>query len=58
MNGRFEVPREFDSTDDKYLKIFQIMNDLQRCGFRGTDSFYKINLKKSAAEVNSSGSSC
>lgn len=24
MNGRFEVPREFDSTDDKYLKIFSL----------------------------------
>ena len=24
MNGRFEVPREFDATDDKYLKIFSL----------------------------------
>lgn len=24
MNGRFEVPREFDVTDDKYLKIFSL----------------------------------
>lgn len=27
------------------------MHVLQRCGSQGTDSFYKINLKKSATNV-------